>query len=436
MKPEQISEAFNQAINDFTTHIESMWTTLPVIKKTLDKTEKEQTTILKDYLDKHANVDSASGKQLIPVEHQRRVGVLETQVRKTQLARNAIQKSFLVSVFSQFDTYVADLMKCVYSAVPDILNGSDRQISFKELQTFPTIADAQNHIVDKEIETVLRSSLPDQFRWFENKANLTLTKDLESWPTLIEASQRRNLFVHTTGKVSAQYLNVCGEYKVPGISQVKVGDVLIMSPAYFDEVCRAVIEISVKLNQVIRRKLLPQELAVADKCFVAIVVELLLNEEYEIAKRLCDFETKYFKKYSNEDARLRMVINRAQVYKWSGDNDGCKKIVGSLDWSATNHLFKMASAILLDDFETAFSEMEKLGTGDDDKLKQHYREWPIFREVRKLPRFKEIFKSIFKENLVPVEPVEVKNIYHTIDLVLKTFKTPFPVEVESYTQAG
>lgn len=57
-------------------------------------------------------------------------------------------------------------------------------------------------------------------------------------------------------------------------------------------------------------------------------------------------------------------------------------IVKSADWSASSDRFKLAEAVLLDDFDTANYLVKKIGSQGDVKIFA-YREWPIFREYRK-----------------------------------------------------
>ena len=76
------------------------------------------------------------------------------------------------------------------------------------------LALTREKIFAKEVESILRSSHSDQFLWMERVFSIPLTKGLESWPSFIELTERRNLFVHCDGVVSDQYINVCKNNKV------------------------------------------------------------------------------------------------------------------------------------------------------------------------------------------------------------------------------
>lgn len=40
------------------------------------------------------------------------------------------------------------------------------------------------------------------------------------------------------------------------------------------------------------------------------------------------------------------IINRAQAYKWLGNQEGANRILNSEDWSACNNEFQLARSIL------------------------------------------------------------------------------------------
>jgi hypothetical protein len=347
------SQPFDDAQGKFLNHIESLWTSLPVLLKTIEQTKKNAQKEHQTFLQNNCEFVQAEGHFIIKPEHYRRNNSHRKAVENSTTAIKIIKRNFLVSLISQFDTYISDLIKAVFIVRPEMLNNSEKQLTFSELSKFSSIDEAKDAIIEREIETVLRESHSEQFKWFERKLGLQLRKDLPIWETFIEITQRRNLFVHNDGKVSTQYLTVCKENKVPLDDKVKLGDQLDVGFKYFDKTFKCLFEIGVKLNQVLRRNLLPAELEAADLSFLNISFELIQNRQYELAKILYDFSDKYIKKYSTEDIRLRILINRAQTYKWLDKNEECRKIIESEDWSATGEIFKLVSYVLLDKYDEA-----------------------------------------------------------------------------------
>lgn len=406
MTEEYKTKCFDDAVLKFLNHIESLWTSLPVVIKTIERTQQTAMIEHDTFLSNNCIYVENEDHYLIPTEHYRKNNQLRKSVNNTTTAIKIFKRNFLVSLISQFDTYVGDLIKSIFEIRPEIINSSEKQLTFAELSKFETIQFAKDYIIEKEIETVLRENYTEQFKWFEKKLSIPLRKDLPIWETFIEITQRRNLYVHNDGVVSSQYLSVCKENNVKLDSNLKIGDELQVGFKYFDKAFKCLFEIGVKLNQVIRRSLSPEEIEKADHSFLNISFELIQNRQYDLAKTLYDFSDKYINKYSTEDLRLRILLNRAQTYKWLDKEDECTKIIKSEDWSAKGDLFKLASFVLLDDYINTIKLMKDIG--DNPKIidKSYYSDWPVFNRFRNSDEFKIVFKEIYK---IEFEITEEKN---------------------------
>ena len=158
----------------------------------------------------------------------------------------------------------------------------------------------------------------------------------------VELTERRNLFVHCDGNVSSQYFKVCSEHKFKIDPTLRVGDKLTVNPKYFKNAYECIYEIGVKLAHVIWRKLSSDHLEGSDRNIIEVTYGLIEKGEYKLAIKLLDFftDTKIIKHSSEIDKRI-MIINRAQAYKWSNDNDTCYKILSKFDWSASDDKFKL-----------------------------------------------------------------------------------------------
>jgi hypothetical protein len=230
----------------------------------------------------------------------------------------------------------------------------------------------------------------------ERTFDLQLTKDLESWPAFVEITERRNLFVHTDGVISSQYMAVCKLHKCQLDESTKEGEQLGVPQAYFEAAHHCIYEIGVKLGHVLWRKLFPDEREQADSNFVRLTYDLVDNGKYELAIRLLDFACNDFKKFSNEAYQLTLVVNRAQAYKWKGDEERCKKIMRAIDWSAKSDQFRLADAVLAEDWPRAGMVMKRIGR--DGLVDQTgYRDWPLFRNLRKQEVFLTTYEEVFGE---------------------------------------
>lgn len=309
------------------------------------------------------------------------------------LSGQLLPRSLLVALVSQFDAYIGRLFRAVAIRKPEILSGSERQITFQSLGKFSTLDEAREYFLEKEIESLLRSSHAEQFKILERLFDVPLTKDLDAWPTFIELTERRNLFVHTDGVVSSQYIATCKAQGCHIEDGVKEGTRLQVSATYLKTAQECLYEVGVKLAHVLWRKLFPGERNEADSSYVAISYELITSGQYQLALRLLDFACS-MKKFSSESYKLMFVVNRAQAYKWSGNDSRCREIMSSEDWSAKSDNFKLANAVLANNWDEAVAIMKRIGTSGP-VTQPDYRDWPLFRGLRKEAGFLAAYESIF-----------------------------------------
>lgn len=323
---------------------------------------------------------------------------LSRRAKRAQLAQTLVPRGLLVALVSQFDAYIGALVKNLFRLRPEIVDSSGRTLTFSEMTKFDSIEAARDYIIEKEIDALLRESHGDQFEWLEKKFNISLRKDLAAWPVFIEVTERRNLFVHTDGIVSRQYLETCSKHSCQLPEGLRIGQPLTLAREYFGAAYECLLEIGVKLGQVLWRKIVPGEIVNADGNLIVIAYELISDGRYQLARALLDFGVS-LKKHGREDQRLRLVVNQAQTYKWMGEVQKCKEIIDAEDWTAMNLKFKLAHAVLLDDFAAATAIAEQIGTTDQELDKHSYREWPLFKEFRKWPDFMALFERMFGEPL-------------------------------------
>lgn len=258
---------FSKVINNYIKHIDSLYDTFPFVCIILEATDyTEQGKLDKFVKTKGEQKENDKGEKTFTFKgpNSRRFLDLQKKAESSGISRKIVQNNFLVSLVSQFDVFVGNLIKVMYKSKPEMLNGSDKIFTYSQLSNFESLQDAKEFIVEKEIESVLRDSHEQQFKWLENKLGIPLTKGLDSWPTFIEITERRNLFVHANGKVSSQYLSVCKKHNVTLPSETKLNSTLNIDKEYFKNAYICFFEIGVKLCHVLWRKLIPDDICDAD----------------------------------------------------------------------------------------------------------------------------------------------------------------------------
>jgi len=230
----------------------------------------------------------------------------------------------------------------------------------------------------------------------ENAFSMPLTKGLTSWPTFIELTERRNLFVHTDGIVSSQYIDMCNKYGYALDKDVREGKRLGVPQDYFQEAHRCAYEIGIKLGHVLWRKLFPDERKEADGHLLDIAYDLIEAQSLDLAIRLLDFACDGIKTFASEELQLMLIVNRAQAYRWMGNKTRCREIMQAVDWTAKSDQFRLADAVLAQDWERAAGLMLRVGN-EGPVSRNDYRYWPLFREWRKQDKFIDAYERVFSE---------------------------------------
>ena len=355
-------------------------------------------------------------------EHFLEYNRLSSRLAKAQAATAILPQAFLISLVSQYDSFLGGLLRCLYRAKPELLNASERQLTYAQLCIFGDLEKAKEHILEKEIENILRSSHADQFGAMANRFDLTLEPRLAARQRFIELTERRNLFAHCNGKVSSQYLDVCAKHDVKHEKQPATGHLLDVTPTYFAEAYACVFEIGAELAHVLWRKLLPQQQEEADDNLLMLGYDLLVAGNYDLAITLGIFATETLKKHSSDIGRRRLLVNLAQAYKWAGKADAAQKIIDAEDWSACDSLFHLAVAVLREDFKAAAGLMKVVSMSKQLKAND-YRDWPIFKEFRKSQEFIETYQSIYGHGLPVLESHLADQLFGSLSGVIVRMKS-------------
>lgn len=405
---EDLLPSFGKELNTFIAHIASLSSTLQISMKAVSDAFENTHQTMKEFEKDNIIFKEVKGKKatLVKLESAQQFEDLNRQLRAYGLAFKTIPRSYIMALISQYDAFLGRLIRVIYLTKPQLLNSSDRNLTFSQLVEFASVEEAKEFILEKEIEGVLRKSHAEQFQWMESKFDMPLRKGLDSWTTFVEVTERRNLFVHTGGVVSSQYVKVCAEHKVD-LGKISIGDELGVSREYFEKAYNVIFEIGFKLAHVLWRKFSPESITEADDNLISIGYDVLHEENYLLTKMIFDFATQTLKnKYSSDESRRIMIVNRALAYKWSGDDKKAKEFITQEDWSATRARFRLAEATLLDEFESAYEIMQEIGLNAKEVSKKDYRDWPLFRSIKKEQKFLETFQEIFGEPYNKVEQTD------------------------------
>lgn len=353
-----------------------------------------------------AFVDKGSGQRLFRVsaldyEESRK---LNAKHERAQRALQLVPRSFVVSLTSVFDVFLGRLVRTLFLARPALLRAIKRELTLEEIQGFEKVSQVEEFVLDQEIEGLIRESRRKQFAWLESKFGVTLSKDLACWPLFVELSERRNLFVHTDGAVSKQYLQTCNEVGYSWLDgEPKVNQVLEAPRQYFARACDTTIEIGLKLLWVLWRTQSREDLLVQDRNFINLTYQLIADDRSVVAAELLNFAlTEKAWKFYDDDSRLRCLLNLAQAHKWSGADEKCEATLLRQEWTALTPVFRLGALVLQRRFAEAAAVLPQ-AVSVDGLTEATFVQWPIFREFRATDEFRTAFRAVFGRDYASVE---------------------------------
>jgi len=395
-------DSFEDVISDFCRHMDGM---KPSIFMLLQIMPKISAAIADDSIGKEAK------KLGRPVLIESKAEVFEFERRHLAKFNDAFRDLdsskafqqlapgiFLVGLVSLFDAFIGKLLRSLFLAKPEIIDGSNISLNLSQISEMGSVEAARDFVIRKEIESVLRNSHIEHFKWLESKVGMPFDKGLNCWPEFVEICERRNLWTHNGGVASQQYLDVCKENGVD-LTGVSFGDRLPVTARYLSRAQSVFYEIGLKLGHTLWRKVKPGDLRDADIELNQTAFDLIRRRAFRLAIALLEFGVQQ-KRHAEDMTRRMMVVNLANALKLSGNKEKAVKVLDAEDWSAVGDNFRLCVSAVKEDLDETVELMKRIGDGDAVGS-SGYHDWPVFWGVREETEFKVVYEEIFGH---PFEP--------------------------------
>lgn len=315
--------------------------------------------------------------------------------QRLRRGRVLFQGNSIVSLVSRFDQYFAAIMRLILRNRPERLE--KLSIGYIEATKVSSIEELRDRFVKKEVEDLLRESHTDQFKYLA-----TFTGDFDEpalWSHFIEITERRNLHVHTGGRVSSQYIAVCKQAGVVLPAGLKEHALLPVDTVYFNKACLTFSEMGFKLAQTVMRKFFPKEVEVADKSLVGIGIDFLQRGQFKLAEMAFDFGVKLKQNWtSNDGLRKTFIINKAAALKFLGRPKDSLALLNATDWSSAHPRFLIAVQVLREELEQAAETLRSL-LRSGDLTERQLLEWPVFKGFRESEPCRSVFREVLGRDL-------------------------------------
>lgn len=320
---------------------------------------------------------------------------LKKAKERANLAFNLLPQSFFVSIISQYDVLIGQLIKFIYYVNPNKFYESGNSISYHELFKINDLNKIKEQLVDNKIDSTLRKSHVEQIYDLSKLIDDTPLSKVSFWCDFVEMTQRRNLFVHNKGKISSQYISECLKEKCS--IEDEIGKYLSVDDKYFNNAYFVFFCMGIMLSQVISRKLITDSINEIDSVLNNVIYEAICEGKYKIAIELSEFAIAKSTRHANRLDEVYFVLNFAQAYKWDGNEEKCKEILINYDFSAMTNDILVAKYALEDNLENVISAMKSIGNKSSIMTEEAFVTWEIFREMRKKRVYQDTFEEIFQK---------------------------------------
>lgn len=318
-----------------------------------------------------------------------------------------LPEAMVISLVSVYDAFLSKLLRVALNKHSEIVLTSEKSIKYSDLKKFSSIEEASLSLIDKEIEGIIRLSHHEQFDRMEKLFSMPLRTNLTIWPQFIELCERRNLLTHVGGIVSQQYIINCKSQKCD-VSNIKIGTKLGVDNKYFVVAVNCIYEVGIKLGYVFWRKFAAHERDDADRALNDLCFQLIFWRAYNVAEALLSFGVETIKTRSGLDqTRRMMVVNLANAVKLQKRKEDAQKILNKEDWSASSDNFLICVAAIKEDIDFVIDLMKKMGK--NNSFAEHYRMWPVFKNINTDKRFIDAFESIFGEPFIVSSTVDISH---------------------------
>lgn len=164
---------FKDLLKGWETEVQALRTTLPMNYSITSAFHSQYMKELKQFINNNCAITDKKNEDdfeyTVPPEVYNSYNKISKKIDRLDVARKLIPRMFLITLICQYDALIGNLARLILNIKPEILNNSERQLSFKEIVDFGTLEKAKEYIISKEIETLLRKSHKEQIIWFEKK---------------------------------------------------------------------------------------------------------------------------------------------------------------------------------------------------------------------------------------------------------------------------
>ena len=344
---------------------------------------------LNNYLD--GKIEKTEEKKVeITVEILQVLNPMVERLTEIETMIDYLPNNLIVSIASNYDLFLSRLLKKIILD-KNMVSIIGKELQLSEVVKYNTKEELISTCVDEFIDDLMRKSHKEQIQWIEKKFKIDIINSFNDWKSIYLFFEIRNVIVHNEAVVSRIFL---GNLKKEGIASDKyeIGKKIVFRNEDIRKYIKTLIDFIVYLYSLVLKKNYnkTEDIEQIDTIINDVVYKFLCKSEYLQVISIVDYILRNNQQHSSADEFL-FTINKCIALK-ARKNESYKKILDRLDWSNCDNKFRMAKAVLLEDYDAACKIMEVL---DKDNMLQAYIEWPLFKEFVSTEEFKQKFRELY-----------------------------------------
>ncbi|WP_170600949.1 hypothetical protein [Ruegeria arenilitoris] len=311
--------------------------------------------------------------------------------RQFESAEEALSKAQLLAVVSEYEAFMADLLRIAIKLTPESFISSSQTVNATAIIRGENLEQIRTSIIEDHISDLQRGSHVDVIKAIFKQLKLN-PPDEKSLKEFGEICLRRNTLTHANGVANKIYRS---DMRKLGFREEEIpseGERLAIDDGYMRRSIARVFQMGYFTGQLVWQHLQKHEREKSIKIIINHSHDFLVARYTKICGRLCEFGLNA-KSPAGEIDRAYLIINLALSYllndKLSDDQraEGIRSALSKRDWSIVDSRFAMALCCVKEEYEI-FGELFD-AVKDRDFHINDFMGLAIFTKARTQPIFRE-----------------------------------------------
>lgn len=303
---------------------------------------------------------------------------------------NILYNTCFVNLVTYFEQLISKLLYERFKIYPNAAGLNEKKITFGQVEVFCTIEDLKETLIQEELENIMRGNFQSWLKYITDKLSCDLSWVNSNESEIVKIFQIRNILVHNGGIINEIFLR---NTNLTGCRDSMLGEMYKIDNKIFNEaydlLYKAGIIIAYGCWHALEKNSDSANLR-GDIFINEIGIELLNSKDGKFGAYFFEYigKDKYFDKYSKQIC----VINKYLSLRYTPEWPKYKDELILQDHSDKNDLIKMCYSILIDDFDKAFSLLEKIF--GDEITTETIKTCPIFKILENDSRMEKYLPEI------------------------------------------